>query len=100
MWSTADSIRNGQPSVMAVIESCIAVTLYFWLALHLETLVFLYIAALIAPAVLLRSEESVETGLRWFDRFENSSLISEVTGGWQILKPIAVIVSLALIWAE
>jgi hypothetical protein len=70
-WSTAESVRDGVPSVMAISETVAAVAFYWWVALHVGLLLPLLIGIIVAPMVLLRSEQSVELGLRWFLAFES-----------------------------
>src|SRR3954452_10871709 len=69
-WSTTESIQNDVPSVTAIIETLIAVPLYWWVALQVGMLPSLLIGAAVAPLVLLRSEESVALGLKWLLIFE------------------------------
>ena len=71
-WSTRDSINNDVLSVSAVIETIIAVPLYWWFAAHFETYLPLLAAAVVAPLVLLRSEQSVALGIQWFSNFERT----------------------------
>jgi hypothetical protein len=65
-WSTRDSIEHDIPSVSAVIETLLAVPAFWWLAGTSGFYLPLMISMAVAPLVLLRSEESVELGLRWF----------------------------------
>src|SRR3954447_25874617 len=69
-WSTTESIQNDVPSITAIIETVIAVPLYWWVALQVGMLPRLLIGAVIAPLVLLRSDRSVALGVRWFLAFE------------------------------
>jgi hypothetical protein len=78
-WSTTESIQNEVPSVTAILETLIAVPLYWWIALHVGVVQPLLISALIAPLVLLRSEESVALGIRWFVAFERRITYSVYT---------------------
>jgi hypothetical protein len=71
IWSTAESVRNRQPSVMAVAETCLAPIFYLWLALHVGWLLPLYVAAAVAPFVLLRSDESVALGVKWASNIDS-----------------------------
>jgi len=61
-WSTRDSFNNDVPSVTAIIETMLAVVLYWWIAITFETYWPLIIGAATAPFVLLRSDESVKFG--------------------------------------
>lgn len=70
VWSTRDSINNNIPSVAAVIETLVAVAIYWWFSVHFETYSLLLISVAVAPLVLLRSDKSVELGVRWFGKWE------------------------------
>lgn len=69
-WSTRESIDNDIPSVTAIVETIIAVPLYWWIAIYFESYVLLLVSALVAPLVLLRSDRSVLLGVKWFIKFE------------------------------
>src|SRR4051812_5517389 len=73
-WSTTESIQNDVPSLTAIIETLIAVPLYWWIALQVGMLPSLLIAAATAPLVLLRSEESVALGLKWLLAYHDRSI--------------------------
>jgi len=75
-WSTRESISNDVPSVTAIIETTIAVPAYWWIAIHFETYLPLLISAAIALLVLLRSEESVALGVRWFMTYVDREMLS------------------------
>ncbi len=65
-WSTRGSIDNDVLSVMAVVETVVAVAGYWIAALYFDIWLPMTISLLVAPLVLLRSEESVTLGVRWF----------------------------------
>jgi hypothetical protein len=69
-WSTRESIDNDIPSVTAIAETIIAVPLYWWIAIYFETYLLLLISAIIAPLVLLRSDQSIALGVQWFTSWE------------------------------
>src|SRR5262249_37668689 len=54
----------------AILETVIAVPLYWWIALHTGVVLPLLVSVAVAPMVLLRSDQSVELGLKWFRRVE------------------------------
>jgi hypothetical protein len=72
-WSTTETIQNEVPCVTAILETLIAVPLYWWIALRIGVIQPLLVSVLIAPLVLLRSEESVALGVRWCLRLEKNS---------------------------
>lgn len=71
VWSTPETVQNDVPSATAILETMIAVPLYWWIALQVGTVLPLLISAVVAPLVLLRSDQSVALGLQWFRRFED-----------------------------
>jgi hypothetical protein len=72
-WSTTESIQNEVPSLTAILETLIAVPLYWWISLRIGVIQPLLISAAIAPLVLLRSQESVALGIKLFLRFEEAT---------------------------
>jgi hypothetical protein len=90
-WSTHESIQNELPSVMAILETIITVPLYWWVALRVGVVLPLLISAAVAPMVLLRSDDSVALGVKWFMKadwgalnrfagFPNESFIWSIIG--------------------
>ena len=71
-YSTVESAEKLEFSVLAAVESVCAVTLSLWLAWYFQTYTHLVVAIVVAPLLLLRTEESVELGLRWFGGFLES----------------------------
>ena len=65
-WSTRESIDDDVPSVMAIVETILAVPAYWAIAIYFQTYWPLLLSMAIAPLVLLRSDESVALGVRWF----------------------------------
>jgi len=77
-YSTVESAEKLEFSVLAAVESVCAVTLSLWLAWYFQTYMYLVGAFVVAPLLLLRTEESVELGLRWFGGFlEGFSRVAE-----------------------
>jgi hypothetical protein len=72
-WSTHETIQNEVPSVTAILETIIAVPLYWWIALQTGWVLPLLISVAVAPFVLLRSEQSVALGVTWLLSWENAS---------------------------
>ena len=70
--SNKESVRKGEPSVLAIAETLIAMGLTLWIAVHFGTVKHVVIGACIAPFLLLRTDESATFGIRvseWaFDR--------------------------------
>ena len=69
-FSTPASVDAEKISVLAVLETLLAIGLTIGLAIHFETLTYIAITACIAPFMLLRTPESTEMGVDWFARYE------------------------------
>ncbi len=73
VWhATLSSRAAGKVSVLACVESLLAVAVYAWLALCWDIGWPLLGSVFLAPLLLLRSPESIKLGARWFlqDGFE------------------------------
>lgn len=69
VWtSTLASRAAGQWSVLACVETMLAVLGYWWIAWYFETHLHLLTSVFIAPLLLLRSPESIAAGVRWFQK--------------------------------
>jgi len=68
-YSTVESAENLKISVLAVVESICAVSLSLWLAWHFQSYSHIVVAIVLAPLLLLRTEESTRLGLKWFGGF-------------------------------
>lgn len=72
-FSTHETIENEIASVTAVLETIVAVPLYWWLALKVGVFWPLVTSVAVAPLVLLHSDQSVKLGLLWFRQWERRS---------------------------
>jgi hypothetical protein len=71
VWlSSHKSVAQGIPSVTAIAETVLAVAVYWWLAIRFGTYGFLILGACIAPLILMRSDQSVALGVKWFTNWE------------------------------
>ncbi|WP_353571905.1 hypothetical protein [Candidatus Albibeggiatoa sp. nov. BB20] len=68
-YCTVESAANNEFSVLAAIESVVAVSLSLWVAWHYETVLYIAIASAVAPLLLLRTEDSTVRGLEYFEGF-------------------------------
>ena len=97
IWSTDHSVRAGEPSVMAVLETALAVAGYLWLAVHyLGFIIPLYFTTALAPLVLLRSDQSVALGASWFVTLEKKVLSGDRFWWAAALLPALMVIGLAL----
>jgi hypothetical protein len=68
-WSTDKSVADGVPSVLAGLEVVVAVGAYWAIAIYFDTTTHLWVSICVAPLLLLRSEQSVTCGARWFTSY-------------------------------
>ncbi len=66
-WSTNKSVADGVPSVLAALEVVFAVAAYWAIAIYFETTTHLWVSICVAPLLLLRSEQSIAVGVRWYE---------------------------------
>ena len=69
VWYAAQEKDSGKLSVLAVVEVVLSVCLYWWIAVTWQTHLHLLVALIAAPLVLLRSEASIATVERMWDRY-------------------------------
>lgn len=107
-WSSYESIENETLSVMAIVETVLAVPFYWWIATKTGFVLPLILSACIAPLLLLRSRESIDLALKWakkYDlieqrrtKFEDLSTIGKFVN--IILWTIAGVLCLFLFWYQ
>src|SRR3954451_17145523 len=64
--STEESVARGEVSILAIIETLLAIALVFYLSAHCNTLRWLAVAMCVSPLLLLRTEESVRLGIKYW----------------------------------
>jgi hypothetical protein len=65
LWSSHESVRRGEPTVLAILETLAAMAVSVWIGIHFGTWMHIAMGAAIAPLLLLRTDESCRRGLRW-----------------------------------
>ncbi|MEM9670853.1 MAG: hypothetical protein AAF950_18240 [Pseudomonadota bacterium] len=65
--STHETADRGEISVLAIVETLIAMAISLGIAWYSETILHIVVGACVAPLLLLRTEESTELGLRLAD---------------------------------
>ena len=88
--STRESIDRGEISLLAIVETLLAVTVLVGMSVWFDPFKWLAGACAIAPLLLLRTKDSVERGLRW-----RRWLIENK----KIRLTIVIIGSLLVVWA-
>jgi hypothetical protein len=66
--SDRESVARGEVSILAIVETLLAIALVFYLSAHFNTLRWLAVAMCVSPLLLLRTEESTRLAIVWFDR--------------------------------
>ena len=64
-FSTRESVAHGEITALAILETAVAISTLVGLALRFDSLRWLAGACCVAPMLLLRTEDSVQRGLRW-----------------------------------
>ena len=67
--SNKESVARGEVSILAIVETLLAIALVFYLSAHFNTLRWLAVAMCVSPLLLLRTAESTRLGIEWFDRW-------------------------------
>jgi len=94
-YSTRESTNEGEVSALAILETLLAAGLLLGISLHYDTSRWLAVAVCLAPLTLLRTEDSVQRGLRWKKRLD-----VEERFGWLGGPPAIIVWSLeiAIVW--
>ncbi len=72
--ATTESVSEGRFSILAIAECVIAVAVYVAIGFHYQTFLHYVIAVILAPLLLLRTQESTDTALAAYSRFCNCVL--------------------------
>nr|VFK16189.1 MAG: hypothetical protein BECKFM1743B_GA0114221_104071 [Candidatus Kentron sp. FM] len=83
LLSTPESVADNQPTVLAIVETVLAVAIYWGVAWAFDTHWHLLVSISVAPLLLLRSKESTALGVRWFVAYwkEETEITREDTPG-------------------
>jgi hypothetical protein len=73
LCSSRDSTSNGVFSILGALEVILAVTGYWVVAAWMHAQGHLFLAVLVAPLLLLRSDESITLGNSWFRGVEDKA---------------------------
>ena len=94
VWYSRQQGRDGDKiSFVACMEVVLSVAAYWTIALYFETYAHLLVSICLAPLVLLRSDDSVELGLRWYKRYR------DVSGDNLPMRPPKVLAAIAISFA-
>jgi len=67
--STPESIQQGKPSILAILETLTAIVVSLLIAYHINSVRYIAVGACIAPLLLLRTEKSSQLALYWSEKF-------------------------------
>ena len=65
--SNKESVARGEVSILAIVETLLAIALVFYLSAHFNTLRWLAVAMCVSPLLLLRTEESTRLAIEWYE---------------------------------
>lgn len=92
LWSTPESVRAAEPSALAMIETLAAIGASVWIGVHFGTWWHVFVGALMAPLLLLRTDLSCKIAWRiaqpvdkWADRW------SDVIGGSKLRMAVWIL---------
>jgi hypothetical protein len=71
LHSTAESVKAREVTVLAIVETVVAVGLTILTAFKRDTLLYFAISVLLAPFLLLRNEYSYNTMVLWLKKIDN-----------------------------
>lgn len=67
LYSTDESVRRGEPSLLAIGETLTAMCLSVWIGVHYGTWMHVALSACVTPFLLLRTEHSCVRGVKIMD---------------------------------
>jgi hypothetical protein len=74
VWiSTPDTVESNTVSFLACVETLAAFGLYAYIAMNFHYLPFWWMSIIVAPLLLLRSEQSMNLAARWMNKYWNDS---------------------------
>ena len=94
-WSDERSVREGTVSVLAIAETIAATAVGVWLWFHIGLYPLLLTSAVMAFLTMLRSEASIELGVRWFTAYEEQFADDDEVPAWKAML-IALLTFLAV----
>lgn len=68
LWSTRESVRQGEPTILAIVETLACMAGSVWIGVHYATWWHIVVGFCVAPFLLLRTDESCEQTIRWYWR--------------------------------
>jgi len=105
--SSEDRIRDGRLSFWSILETIVAVLIFWYCTISFHTFLFLYSSLIVAPLLLIRSERSVSRGAEIFQNGllgKNWEQRGEEDYGrytancWLAGIPLGFLISIFLIW--
>ena len=69
-WSTTESAAEGRITVLACVETVLAMSLTAYIAWSTRSLLYIAVPASVAPLLLLRTPHSTAVGLTLWGRYE------------------------------
>ena len=99
--SNKESVARGEVSILAIVETLLAIALVFYLSAHFNTLRWLAVAICVSPLLLLRTEESTRLAIEWSD-YCIFILVRNVSKRWrvrlrEVSRGLATVVAIPLV---
>jgi hypothetical protein len=99
--STPESIEQGEPSILAIVETILAVVAYWTIAWIWDTHIHLLTSIIVAPLLLLQSPESTDKGVKLFgDFFEEKTEITYREKPIIAFGIVLISVCISYVWAS
>ena len=97
--STRESIDRGEITLLAIVETLVAVLVLIGLSVWFDSVKWLAGACALAPLLLLRTDDSVQRGLRWIVQWDDWFSADE--SAFKVFLPCSILGALALcVWSR
>ncbi len=98
--SSEESAQNAEPSVLAIVETIIAMAISLWIAMYFDTVTHIIIGACLAPFLLLRTDASDRLGMRFWLKVWGYSilLIGQGLNRTRVYKTIFIVAILGFVF--
>jgi len=94
--STPQSVKDGEVSLLAILETSVAVCLTLWIAFKCGTLAHIAVGGCLGFLLLLRTEASTQLGITWLIRVKN--WLTESLSGFNTTKyPRSMLLSILFV---
>lgn len=98
LYSTNESARRGEVSVLAIVETLLAMGTSVWIAVRFDTWIHVAVGGIVAPLLLLRTDVSCIQPLRWASKYRGTvgQFVENLPGGVAEHPSLAFVAGAAL----